>query len=232
MEHSGDWHLGYPLWRAADEYTSPPLGSHQGLPISFPDVGGNACSCAAAFPPSGHGSACIRTSPLSFPTIAHFLPFAPYLASIVPMTAPISLTPIFEAKLAHHSAAPPGGEDKPWIVVVKTAIYDLNAIKRAFWSAMKPWQIFDAERVIDIEHRLPTDVVQRVSDNGWLLKHVPTHAWFYDTWTKEGPRELDPLLPELKHVNDELRQYCKECVALQLNVSLNCRQRYHRHVRR
>jgi hypothetical protein len=148
------------------------------------------------------------------------------------MSAPISLTPIFEAKLAHHCPSPPGREGKPWIVAVETAIYDLNAIKKAFWSAMKPWQIFDAERVIDIEHRFPTDVLQRVSNNSWLLKHVPTHAWKYDTGTKEMPRELDPLLPELKHVNDELRQYCKECVALQLDVSLNCPQRYHRHVRR
>jgi hypothetical protein len=139
---------------------------------------------------------------------ARFLSSSLNLVSIALMSAPISLTPIFEAKLAHHSPAPPGGEDKPWIVVVKTAIYDLTAIKRAFWSAMKPWQIFDAERVIDIEHRFPTDVLQRVSDDGWLRRNVPEHAWFYHSLADDKPQEL--LLPELKHVNDELRQYCKE----------------------
>jgi hypothetical protein len=123
------------------------------------------------------------------------------------MSAAIDLTPIYKAKLVHHFPTPPWYHGPPQVEDVETPIFNLNAIKTAFWRSWKPGQIFEAERVVDIKHALPEEVLQRVSDNDWLDEHVPEHAWYWHSSIENMPQEL--RVPKLLHLNSVLRQCCQ-----------------------
>jgi hypothetical protein len=130
------------------------------------------------------------------------------------MSHPISLEPIFEAKLAHHDHTQAGRQD-PSSIVVRTPIYNLEDTKKIFWSKWKPSETFRAERVIDIQHKFPEYVLKRVSSDirqlqplpSQLLANLPEHAWFFHSSTGKTPRETP--VTELDNGNKELRQYCE-----------------------
>jgi hypothetical protein len=90
-----------------------------------------------------------------------------------------------------------------------TTIHDFLAIKLATWPTWKPWQIFEAERVVDIAHGIHGDTLTLANDDEWLQRDAGEHSWncFLPLLASPEhtlmPREL--LKPELKNFNDQLR---------------------------
>jgi hypothetical protein len=123
------------------------------------------------------------------------------------MSAAIDLTPIYQAKLC-ITFLYLCGTMAPQVEDVEMPIFNLNNIKTAFWRSWEPWQIFEAERVVDIKHALPEEVLQRVSDNDWLDEYVPEHGWYWHSSIENMPQEL--RVPKLLRLNSVLRQCCQK----------------------
>jgi hypothetical protein len=117
------------------------------------------------------------------------------------------------AVLAYHMPRPshsPPNPETHWEQSVRTPIFDFQGIKRATWPTWKPWQIFEAERVVDVEHGIHEDDLKRFSDDEWLQRFAGEHRWdcLASVLASPGhapspPREL--AMQELKSLNDRLR---------------------------
>jgi hypothetical protein len=92
-------------------------------------------------------------------------------------SAPLLLQPAFEATIYHQT--PHGSEQAPVLRPVETPIYDFNDVKIAFWPRRTPWQVFDTERVVDIDIEFDEDQHRNISNRDWLLEKAPLHRWFW-----------------------------------------------------
>jgi hypothetical protein len=114
-------------------------------------------------------------------------------------SAPILLQPAYETTIAYQT--PHGTVAKPVFRLEDCAIYDLRHLEKAFWVGRKPWEVFDTERVVDIDMDFDENQHRNISDRDWLSENAPVHDWFW-SW---------PAHEALAALNAEVTQLRKKC---------------------
>jgi hypothetical protein len=120
--------------------------------------------------------------------------------------------PIFAtALLPYHVPRPSNSNPEEALAQnIPTSIHDFLVIKQATWPNWDPWRIFEAERVVDVQHGIHEDVLKQACDDDWLQRVVGEHKWnclfgpvYYNP--TNAPLPTGALHDELKAFNDGLR---------------------------
>jgi hypothetical protein len=121
---------------------------------------------------------------------------------------PIAKT-VLQYHLPHETRDATPNPTKEPVLPKPTRIFDFLAIKQATWPTWKPWQIFEAERVIDIEHGIEPGDLNLVSNDESRHRIAGQDKWDcldpFIAYHGRGPLPRELLQDELKSLNDKLR---------------------------